>query len=75
MKYEIEFKPKAIKAIKDLTKLSSDIQNRIINKIELMETALIIPEHCQETRSEIRKVDFLDAFDLILVSFSIGRSY
>lgn len=37
MKYKIEFKPKAIK---DLAKLSPDLQNRIINKIELMQDNL-----------------------------------
>lgn len=37
MRYEIEFKPKAIK---DLEKLSDDLQNRIINKIELMQDNL-----------------------------------
>jgi len=37
VKYEIEFKPKAIK---DLAKLSDDLQNRIINKIELMQDNL-----------------------------------
>lgn len=37
MKYDIEFKPKAIK---DLSKLSKDVQKRIINKIELMQDNL-----------------------------------
>lgn len=37
MKYKIEFKSKAVK---DLTKLSSDIQKKIIDKIELMENDL-----------------------------------
>lgn len=37
MKYEIEFKPKAIK---DLAKLSADLQNRIITKIEIMQDDL-----------------------------------
>jgi mRNA interferase RelE/StbE len=37
VKYEIEFKPKAIK---DLAKLSADLQNRIIIKIELMQDDL-----------------------------------
>jgi mRNA interferase RelE/StbE len=37
VKYEIKFKPKAIK---DLAKLSSDLQNLIISKIELMQDNL-----------------------------------
>ena len=37
MKYDIEFKPKAIK---DLSKLSKDVQKRIINKIEIMQDNL-----------------------------------
>jgi len=37
VKYEVEFKPKAIK---DLAKLSADFQNRIITKIEIMQDDL-----------------------------------
>lgn len=37
MKYETDFKAKAIK---DLKKLPSQVQNRVINKIELMEDNL-----------------------------------
>ncbi|MBL1209838.1 type II toxin-antitoxin system RelE/ParE family toxin, partial [Geminocystis sp. GBBB08] len=37
MKYEVKFKPKALK---DLGKLSNNIQSRIIDKIELMQNNL-----------------------------------
>ncbi len=37
MKYEVEFKPKAVK---DLSKLSSNFQKQIIKKIELMQDNL-----------------------------------
>ncbi|MGY6528854.1 MAG: type II toxin-antitoxin system RelE family toxin [Cyanobacterium sp.] len=37
MKYEVEFKPKALK---DLGKLSNNIQRRIIDKVEIMKNNL-----------------------------------
>lgn len=37
VKYEIEFKPKAIK---DLSKLSSNLQRRLVDEIELMQDDL-----------------------------------